>query len=85
MSLTFHWFLPTSGDGRSIVGRGHSVPLGPRGTGDLPAPNAAAEAAATAIRAAGPVPATRPRLTAKPDRTPPGPQLTCVSWSGSPY
>jgi alkanesulfonate monooxygenase len=27
MSLTFHWFLPTSGDGRGIVGRGHSVPL----------------------------------------------------------
>jgi alkanesulfonate monooxygenase len=27
MSLVFHWFLPTSGDGRGIVGRGHSVPL----------------------------------------------------------
>ncbi|HEY2507626.1 MAG TPA: LLM class flavin-dependent oxidoreductase [Streptosporangiaceae bacterium] len=27
MTLAFHWFLPTSGDGRSIVGRGHSVPL----------------------------------------------------------
>jgi alkanesulfonate monooxygenase len=27
MSLVFHWFLPTSGDGRAIVGRGHSVPL----------------------------------------------------------
>jgi hypothetical protein len=26
VSLTVHWFLPTSGDGRSIVGRGHSVP-----------------------------------------------------------
>jgi alkanesulfonate monooxygenase len=25
--LTFHWFLPTSGDGRAIVGRGHSIPL----------------------------------------------------------
>jgi alkanesulfonate monooxygenase len=24
--LTFHWFLPTSGDGRSIVGRGHAIP-----------------------------------------------------------
>ena len=37
MSLVFHWFLPTSGDGRAIVGRGHSVPLigssaGPGGT-----------------------------------------------------
>ena len=27
MSLTFHWFLPTSGDGRAIVGRGHSIPV----------------------------------------------------------
>ena len=27
MSLKFHWFLPTSGDGRAIIGRGHSVPL----------------------------------------------------------
>jgi alkanesulfonate monooxygenase len=27
VSLTFHWFLPTSGDGRAIIGRGHSVPL----------------------------------------------------------
>jgi alkanesulfonate monooxygenase len=24
MTLTFHWFLPTSGDGRTIVDRGHS-------------------------------------------------------------
>src|ERR1700689_2361336 len=27
MGLTFHWFLPTSGDGRGIIGRGHSIPL----------------------------------------------------------
>jgi alkanesulfonate monooxygenase len=27
MGLVFHWFLPTSGDGRGIVGRGHSIPL----------------------------------------------------------
>jgi hypothetical protein len=26
MTLTFHWFLPTTGDGRSIMGRGHSLP-----------------------------------------------------------
>ncbi len=26
-TLTFHWFLPTSGDGRGIVGRGHGIPL----------------------------------------------------------
>jgi alkanesulfonate monooxygenase len=47
VSLKFHWFLPTSGDGRSIVGRGHSVPLGADG---LPAPSAAETSAATAIR-----------------------------------
>jgi alkanesulfonate monooxygenase len=37
MSLTFHWFLPTSGDGRAIIGRGHSVPLegGHGGPGSL--------------------------------------------------
>jgi alkanesulfonate monooxygenase len=28
MSLDFHWFLPTTGDGRSLVGGGHSVPQG---------------------------------------------------------
>ncbi len=39
MSLRFHWFLPTSGDGRAIIGRGHSVPLegGHRGPGRLAA------------------------------------------------
>lgn len=26
MSLTFHWFLPTTGDSRSLVGGGHSLP-----------------------------------------------------------
>ena len=25
MTLTFDWFLPTSGDGRTIIGRGHSL------------------------------------------------------------
>ena len=28
MSLTFHWFLPTSGDSRDIVGGGHGVAPG---------------------------------------------------------
>ncbi|WP_030168803.1 LLM class flavin-dependent oxidoreductase, partial [Spirillospora albida] len=28
MTLKFHWFLPTTGDGRSLVGGGHSVPKG---------------------------------------------------------
>lgn len=25
-SLEFHWFLPTNGDSRDIVGGGHGVP-----------------------------------------------------------
>jgi alkanesulfonate monooxygenase len=37
MTMKFHWFLPTSGDGRAVVGKGHGVPLGERinGSGDL--------------------------------------------------
>jgi len=31
MSLTFHWFLPTNGDGRDIVGGGHGVAAGAAG------------------------------------------------------
>ncbi|MEV6694782.1 LLM class flavin-dependent oxidoreductase [Micromonospora sp. NPDC051196] len=31
MSLTFHWFLPTYGDSRDIVGGGHGVPVGRAG------------------------------------------------------
>ncbi len=31
MSLTFHWFLPTNGDGRDIVGGGHGVAVGAAG------------------------------------------------------
>lgn len=27
MTLTFHWFLPTSGDSRHVVGGGHGAPL----------------------------------------------------------
>ncbi|MEU5952269.1 LLM class flavin-dependent oxidoreductase [Streptomyces sp. NPDC047525] len=36
MPLTFHWFLPTNGDSRHIVGGGHGVPTGAAG-GDRPA------------------------------------------------
>ena len=25
MSLTFHWFLPTQGDGRGVIGGGHGA------------------------------------------------------------
>jgi alkanesulfonate monooxygenase len=39
MSLKFHWFLPTSGDGRTIVDRGHSGGFGG------PRPDAAAGSA----------------------------------------
>ncbi|AXG79096.1 LLM class flavin-dependent oxidoreductase [Streptomyces paludis] len=28
MSLTFHWFLPTYGDSRHVIGGGHGVPAG---------------------------------------------------------
>lgn len=36
MSLTFHWFLPTYGDSRYIVGGGHGLPAGAAG-GERPA------------------------------------------------
>src|SRR6202522_3427606 len=36
MSLTFHWFLPTYGDSRYIVGGGHGLPAGVAG-GSRPA------------------------------------------------
>ncbi len=32
MALRFHWFLPTNGDGRDIVGGGHGVATGAAGT-----------------------------------------------------
>jgi alkanesulfonate monooxygenase len=35
-ALTFHWFLPTNGDSRDVVGGGHGVPTGVAG-GDRPA------------------------------------------------
>jgi alkanesulfonate monooxygenase len=41
MNLKFHWFLPTSGDGRFIKARGDSVPLG----NGLPGSSAGAGAA----------------------------------------
>jgi alkanesulfonate monooxygenase len=46
VSLTFHWFLPTSGDGRGIVGRGHSIPL----AGATARPSALAAGARRAAR-----------------------------------
>ncbi|WP_405584723.1 LLM class flavin-dependent oxidoreductase [Streptomyces sp. NBC_01190] len=36
MTLTFHWFLPTYGDSRHVVGGGHGTPVGGAG-GDRPA------------------------------------------------
>ncbi|MEV6615041.1 LLM class flavin-dependent oxidoreductase [Streptomyces sp. NPDC051051] len=35
MSLTFHWFLPTNGDSRHVVGGGHGTPVTATG-GDRP-------------------------------------------------
>ena len=46
MSLTFHWFLPTSGDGRAIIGRGHSIPIA---GGALPADAAGQATGARAV------------------------------------
>ena len=43
MSLHFHWFLPTNGDGRDIVGGGHGVAFRP----GLVSPTLAAQMAAT--------------------------------------
>jgi alkanesulfonate monooxygenase SsuD/methylene tetrahydromethanopterin reductase-like flavin-dependent oxidoreductase (luciferase family) len=37
MTLTFDWFLPTSGDGRTIYGRGHSLPIAQPQTVPIPA------------------------------------------------
>ena len=54
MSLRFHWFLPTSGDGRAIIGRGHSLPLGSSG-GAL-----ATEAATNGSKVTGAAAQTRP-------------------------
>jgi alkanesulfonate monooxygenase len=31
VSLTFHWFLPTNGDSRHVVGGGHGTPASPAG------------------------------------------------------
>jgi alkanesulfonate monooxygenase len=36
MTLKFHWFLPTTGDGRTLVGGGHSVPKGIGRPGERP-------------------------------------------------
>lgn len=35
MTLTFHWFLPTNGDSRNVVGGGHGTPVTAAG-GDRP-------------------------------------------------
>jgi alkanesulfonate monooxygenase len=36
VTLTFHWFLPTYGDSRNVVGGGHGTPMG-TAAGDRPA------------------------------------------------
>jgi alkanesulfonate monooxygenase len=41
MTLQFHWFLPTSGDGRAIIGRGQSIPLADLAGGSGHRPGAA--------------------------------------------
>jgi alkanesulfonate monooxygenase len=46
MNLVFHWFLPTSGDGRGIIGGGHSIPF----TGEAAPSNALATGARAVTR-----------------------------------
>ena len=46
MTLTFDWFLPTSGDGRTIHGRGHSLPLARPGARSAARTGAAADPSA---------------------------------------
>jgi alkanesulfonate monooxygenase len=46
--LVFHWFLPTTGDGRGIVGRGHGIPA----AGDTAARGMRARGARAAVRTA---------------------------------
>jgi alkanesulfonate monooxygenase len=41
MTLQFHWFLPTSGDGRSIIERGNNGPLASHASGPGDPPGAA--------------------------------------------
>jgi alkanesulfonate monooxygenase len=36
MTLTFDWFLPTSGDSRTIYGRGHNLPLAAKASAERP-------------------------------------------------
>ncbi len=54
MALTFDWFLPTSGDGRTIVGRGHSLPLAGVGAGADAARRASGGSGASAALAERP-------------------------------
>ncbi|GKQ36095.1 hypothetical protein ALMP_26380 [Streptomyces sp. A012304] len=65
MSLTFHWFLPTNGDSRHVVG-GHGTPVAatggdrPPGIGHLTQIARAAEAAPEQKPASGPGPRPEP-------------------------
>ena len=57
MSIKLHWFLPTTGDARGLVGGGHSVPQGVGRPRDEPAPP---------TTSASPTSTTSPRSPAPP-------------------
>jgi alkanesulfonate monooxygenase len=53
-ALAFHWFLPTTGDGRAMVGRGHSLPLaGSVAAREVTASKVSASDVAVSMAAAG--------------------------------
>jgi hypothetical protein len=64
MTLTFHWFLPTTGDGRSIMGRGHSLP--PAGAAGGPAGRRSRTSAERPRRSGRPTSSTWLRWPAPP-------------------
>jgi alkanesulfonate monooxygenase len=66
VSLTFHWFLPTNGDSRHVVGGGHGTPVTASGRDRPPTvayPSQIARAAEdlgfTGARSPPPVPGAR--------------------------
>jgi alkanesulfonate monooxygenase len=66
MSLHFHWFLPTNGDGRDIVGGGHGVATGAAG------PNVAGAARPASVKYLGQIARSAEQLGFEAALTPTG-------------
>lgn len=60
MSLRFHWFLPTNGDGRDIVGGGHGVATGAAGAIRPPSIQYLGQIALPVTRPSSPLVSTAP-------------------------